>query len=214
MSAATTNKPEVKKNVVGGLVEPGAIVMNGNRSPPAPGSETEGARSSAARQARVAQAFSQIVAVLMRDPAYQGLTLAELEWLVLPPLLAGQFRVAHATTQSAADKEPQAGMAVPVALALWASVSPLIDKRLSENMDKPVRLRQAEWISGDIPWLMVVAGHPRAVPAFLKQLTDREFKGQQVKMRLRDASGQVDVLPPTAEHAAVTSEFPRDGGDQ
>jgi hemolysin-activating ACP:hemolysin acyltransferase len=101
--------------------------------------------------------------------------------------MAGQFRVAHAATPGDAHKEPQAGRLAPVALALWARVSSVVDKRLSSNLDKAMSLRPAEWVSGDIPWLMVVAGNPRAVPGFLKQLTDREFSGLQVKMRLPPA---------------------------
>ena len=48
-----------------------------------------------ARQARMAQSFAQIVAVLMRDPNFRNMRLADLEWLVLPPVMAGQFRLAQ-----------------------------------------------------------------------------------------------------------------------
>ena len=42
----------------------------------------------------MAQTFAQIVAVLMRDANFRNLRLTDLEWLVLPPVMAGQFRLA------------------------------------------------------------------------------------------------------------------------
>ncbi len=84
-------------------------------------------------------------------------------------------------------------MLVPVAVALWASVSPAIDKKLSENLDEAVRLQPNEWASGDRLWLMAAAGDPRTVPAFVQQLEKTEFKGKHVKLRRRDANGKVVV---------------------
>ena len=40
---------------------------------------------------------------------------------------------------------------------------------------------------------MAAAGDPRAVPRFVEQLGKTEFKGQQVKMRLRNAEGIISV---------------------
>lgn len=155
--------------------------------------EKKPARAADTRQARVAQAFSQIVAVLMRDPVYKNLKIADLEHLVLPPVLVGQFRLALGTRKSDADYEQKGGIYVPVAVALWARVSPGIDKALSENLDKPVWLRPQEWTSGDVLWLMAAAGNPRAIPEFLKQLAEKDFKGKTVKMRLRGADGKAIV---------------------
>jgi hemolysin-activating ACP:hemolysin acyltransferase len=108
-------------------------------------------------------------------------------------VLAGQFRLALGTRQADAGKEQKGGIYVPVAMALWARVSPKVDKGLSENLDKPVWLRPQEWTSGDIVWLMAAAGNPRAIPEFLKQLAEKDFKGQQVKMRLRGPDGKAVV---------------------
>ena len=150
-------------------------------------------------QLRFAQSFAQIVSVLMRDPGYRSLAIADLEWLVLPAVAAGQFRLAHAPMP--AEGMPAEGMPadgavaqergalVPAAVALWARVSPLVDKALSENLDKGVRLSPGAWTSGDIVWLIAIGGHPRAVPAFLKQLREHEFKDRPVKMRRRMPDG-------------------------
>ena len=93
-----------------------------------------------ARQLRFAQSFAHIVAVLMRDPNFRKMRLADLEWLVLPPVMAGQFKLAQMPSPLAQVKGKEGGVLVPVAVALWARVSAAIDKELSENLDKPMRL--------------------------------------------------------------------------
>jgi hemolysin-activating ACP:hemolysin acyltransferase len=148
------------------------------------------AMSAAAQHAQFAQLFSQAVAVLMRDPNYKNLPLHELEYL-LPPIITGQCAIANA-------KAAEGGPYVPVALALWARVSPTVDKRLSENLDKNVSLKTSEWSSGDIPWLITLAGAPKALPGFVKQLCDKQFNGQKVKMRGTDPSGKRIVQYVTA----------------
>lgn len=138
---------------------------------------------------RFAQTFAQVVGVLMRDPRFKRMKIADLEWLVIPPLMTGQIRLAHAAMQKRNE------LFVPVAMALWARVSPAVDKRLSENLDKPMRLRLDEWTSGDIPWLIAVAGDPRAIPIFLKQLDQaEEFKGKKIKIRTQTDGGPVVKL--------------------
>ena len=145
------------------------------------------------RQLRLAQSFAQVVAVLMRDPGYKNLRVTDLEWLVLPPIMAGQFRLAHTTRPKAAGEVKQGGILIPVAAALWARVSPQVDKALLETLDKPVQLSSDAWTSGDITWLLAVAGDRRATPAFLKQLQENDFKGKQVKMRLRSPDGRLVI---------------------
>jgi cytolysin-activating lysine-acyltransferase len=182
-----------------GKAPPSLGAKSGRTPLPAPTAKAKTVRRpSDEQQSRMAQTFAQIVAVLMRDPGFRNLKIADLEWLVLPPVMAGQFRLAHATTQSAttqpaAGQEQLGGTFVPVAVALWARVSPQIDKGLSENLDRAVRLRASEWTSGDNIWLMAAAGHPRAVPEFLKQLQENEFKGKQVKLRARGPDGKTVI---------------------
>jgi cytolysin-activating lysine-acyltransferase len=133
-------------------------------------------------QSRMAQNFSQIVAVLMRDKNFKNLRIADLEWLVLPAILAGQFRLAHARSQSGTKKKEgvRTGFA-PVAVALWARVSLEVDKLLSS--EKPAQLQPSQWTSGDIHWLLVAAGDERAIPTFLKQFAKNELRGKEMKLR-------------------------------
>ena len=151
------------------------------------------------RQASFAESFAQIVAVFMRDRNFRTLTIAELEWLVLPPIMVGQFALAHAPMDGSAakgekSKAQQNGAAlVPVAVALWARVSPRIDKALSESLEKPIRLQAADWSSGDNLWLLALAGDQRAFPKFLAELGKKDFRDRQVKMRKRTPDGKVVI---------------------
>lgn len=101
-------------------------------------------------------------------------TLADLEWLVVPPVLLGQCMTMDVNAN---------GRLTPVAAAFWALVLEDVDKRLSESEMVPIRLRPDEWRSGDILWLVDVVGDARAFPASLRHLQDNVFKGRVVKMR-------------------------------
>jgi cytolysin-activating lysine-acyltransferase len=159
----------------------------------APTAKSPAARLEAAQKDRFSQDFSQVVAVLMRAPNYKTLRIADLEWLVIPPLLAGQCKVALSRYQ-------KDGPIVPVAVALWACVSESVDKRLSENADKTPVLRASEWTSGDIIWLITLAGEQLALIQFLPKLQKSVFKGRTVRMRVQNPGGKtiVQTLVPTA----------------
>lgn len=170
----------------------GGAAAGGNRAATKPAdtlSVAEAQRRTAA-VARVSVAFAQVVSVLMRSSLHKHFSLADLEWLVVPPLIAGQCRVAEAKSQ------PD-GPGVPVAAVLWASVSPEVDRRLSENLNAPIRLRPDEWKSGDILWLVEAVGDGRVLPPLLKQLSENTFKGRSVKMRTRGEGGKLAVRPLT-----------------
>jgi hemolysin-activating ACP:hemolysin acyltransferase len=138
-------------------------------------------------------AFTQIIGVLMRSEHYKHYTLGDLEWLVIPPMLAGQYRIGEA--------KPKTGGSIPVAVVLWASVSADVDKRLQQIGREPIRLRPDEWTSGDILWLVHAAGEPRFVRPVLKQLSETAFKGRQVKLRGvgKDGKPAVQLLPADAQ---------------
>jgi cytolysin-activating lysine-acyltransferase len=195
---------------------------NGAARPQATGAAARGVKAAIrprdARQARFAQSFAQVIAVLMRDANFRKMRLADLEWLVLPPVMAGQFNLAQAPARfgrlegkgEGKDAGREGGVLVPVAVALWARVSDAIDKTLSENLDKPVRLGPADWASGDNIWLIAVAGDQRAMPKFIEELSKNEFAGQRVKMRVRGPGNTVAVKtlgrPAEAETEDIVSD--------
>jgi len=141
---------------------------------------------------RNALAFTQAIGVLMRSPHYRKYTLGDLEWLVIPPLITGQFRIGE-------TKPNNQGATLPVALVLWASVSPEVDKRLMEGNSAAFQLKPEEWKSGDILWLVHTAGEARFVRFVVDQLTKTTFTGRKVKVRGRDQNGilKVHVLEDT-----------------
>lgn len=169
---------------------PKAAVVNGKSATGPTTQHIEPSRtkdvSAVQKQQRIAAllsastAFTQIVTLLMRSPLHKHLSLADLEWLVFPPLLSGQFRIANIGSK-------KSGAVVPAAVVLWAGVSSEVDKRLSENPKAPVRLRPDEWRSGEIIWLVEAVGEPAVVSKLLLQLNESTFKGREVRLRTREA---------------------------
>ncbi len=186
-------KPAAKAEISTTLAKPANGKLAATPPPVSPSVAPAAAKSRLhpreARQERMSQTFSQVVAVLMRDPVYRNLKLADLEWLVLPPIMAGQWRIGQTGTPAAPAKTQPARVLIPVAVALWARVSAGVDKRLSANLDR-LDLKPDEWASGDIVWLIASAGDPRALPKFIKELVETEFKGRPVKFRTRGPDGK------------------------
>jgi cytolysin-activating lysine-acyltransferase len=135
--------------------------------------------------AEIEIALGQIVSLLMRSAHHRQHSLADLEWMLWPALLAGQFRIAHAQAQ------PN-GPRTPVAAALWASVSNDVDQRLSD-LANPLRLSPQEWRSGEILWLVDTVGDARVVPQLLKHLQDTAFKRRDMKVRVLGEDGKTGV---------------------
>ena len=120
---------------------------------PASAAAARQVRPREARQERMSQAFSQVVAVLMRRPQLPH-RLADLEWLVLPPLMAGQWKLGQTTAPKGAGQATARRRAHSRCDGALGARVAAIDKRLSANLDKPVDLRPNEWASGDIVWMM------------------------------------------------------------
>ena len=131
-----------------------------------------------------ALSLMRVISVLSRSSHYRHYTISDLEWLVLPPLRLGQCAILHAETP---------GLPVAAAVALWASVSPEVDLKLSQNLAVPIRLRPDEWRSGDILWLVDVIGSPDAGAQLLTRLQNDAFKGRQVKVRRRGVDGHAEI---------------------
>jgi len=151
-------------------------------------------RQQALAALRNSLSFTQIIGVLMRSEHYKHYTLGDLEWLVVPPMLAGQYRIGEA--------KPKTGGSLPVAVVLWARVSADVDKRLEQIGRAPIRLRPDEWTSGDILWLVHAAGEPRFVRHVLKQLSETAFKGREVKFRgfSKDGKPEEQLLRANAQN--------------
>ena len=172
-------------------------------APAAPPLSAEESQKRAAVSKHLLLSFGEIVSVLMRSPQFRNMPLAEVEALVVPAVMSGQFLVAEAQSKSK-------GFVTPVAIALWASVSAEVDQRLSQDLEKPFRLQPNEWRSGETAWLSTLAGDGRIISPMLKQLQETTLKGKPLKMRVKGKDGNVTVgtFAPNAAANQPTSTTP------
>ncbi|UPJ41804.1 toxin-activating lysine-acyltransferase [Bradyrhizobium sp. 40] len=137
-----------------------------------------------------ATAFTKAIGVLMRSPHYREYTIGDLEWLLIPAIANGQYRFASAQTEADDSR------VLPAAIVLWALVSPQIDQGLTAAANFRPKLDPADWMSGDIPWLVHAAGEERFVYLVVKDLLQTTFKNRKVKIlgRNGDNGAKIYVL--------------------
>jgi hemolysin-activating ACP:hemolysin acyltransferase len=130
--------------------------------------------------------LGDVVSLLARSPKYKSHTLADLEWLVAPALMTGQFQMAE-------GMDPATGARGSLALVIWANVSDEVEGRLRSNAGQSHRLRPEEWAGGPHAWLMLAAGEPRALQGLLGNIAGTHFKERPLLVEQRDASGRTVV---------------------
>ncbi|MEM7748596.1 MAG: toxin-activating lysine-acyltransferase [Pseudomonadota bacterium] len=131
--------------------------------------------------------LGEIVSLLLKSPTYQRAALQDLEWLVLPPLRLGQISIAK-TLVAGTDAK------VPIGTVIWARVSNSIDHRLATELDKPIRLSEADWNSGSILWIVATAGETRVVRALIERVIQTSGLGSSARVRTTTPDGAVKVL--------------------
>jgi hemolysin-activating ACP:hemolysin acyltransferase len=156
-------------------------------------------RIGAAASALVSASIGEIALVYSRVPAHKHYSLADIEWLILPAALNGQFYVAQAAHKDS-------GFRAPVAVATWAFVSEDVDRRLSADLTHRIRLRPDEWKSGDIAWIVVLVGAPAGARQALQWLKAGPFKERSAKLVVRDAQGTARVESLSFEGRSRSSE--------
>lgn len=130
--------------------------------------------------------LGETVGMLARDQKYKHLTLADLEWLVLPPLAANQVLTLRGKVK---DKDGQEnGLSVPLCLAFWAKVSEEVDQKLNaqKKAEAPLRLAPQDWTSGEIPWLALLTGPEELKPKLEVKLCS--VLGERVKVFARQTA--------------------------
>ncbi|PWC53344.1 hypothetical protein TSO221_11035 [Azospirillum sp. TSO22-1] len=125
-------------------------------------------------QLTLAGALGEVVWLMMQSPGHRHLFLADLEWLVMPAMMLGQFRTFRSGDQIAG-------------LALWAIVSEEVEKRLTAGV---IRLAPAEWKSGDRLWLVELVAPFGGVDAMIEDLKTTVFHDKTFKIRLTGADGR------------------------
>lgn len=137
--------------------------VNGEQTPAAENANTpidpEIARKISELRAALRESFGKIVMAMMMVPRYRAQMLADLQHIVLDPMLQDRVAIAY---RPKTDEAPAPDMA---GFALWASVSEEVDARIREQIANgvfPVRLKSEEWNSGDINWLLDVIAPDQA----------------------------------------------------
>lgn len=140
-------------------------------------------------RSHIRESFGKVVMAMMMLPRYRNQTLADLQHLVLEPLIRDRVAIAYP------GKADNPALADVAGLAIWASVSEEVDGRIREQVKAgtfPVRLKPEDWNSGDINWLLdVIAPDQRATTSvianFKQVIKDGSLRLHPIITRLVDA---------------------------
>ena len=173
---------------VNGAAQAGAAVGPGDNSQPV-GLDAGTARALAAARAQLREGFGNIVMAMLALPRYRHQTLADLQHLVLEPLLKDRVSIAYPP-----DRE-QNPLADSLGVAIWASVSDEADARIQDQIRAgtfPIRLKPDDWTSGANHWLLDVIspnsrGTAAVIASFRQLVPDGRMKIHPGILRLLDA---------------------------
>ncbi len=127
------------------------------------------------------------VSLLMtQSPAHRHMFMADLEWLVIPPVMLRQFRIFKNNNNQ------------PVGFVTWASLNEEVSARLKSGV---IKLAPGEWKSGDKVYIIDVISSAPIHKQIVKELYEREFKGKEVNV-LRPKKGA-----PGLENRLLTDIF-------
>ena len=155
---------------------------------PQDGIDPEIVKKIGALRAQVRESFGKVVMAMMGLPRYRHQSLADLQHLVLDPLIRDRIAIAFPSDK---DQSPLTDIS---GLAIWASVSEEVDAKLRDQIKGgawPVRLKADDWASGDINWLIdVIAPDQKTAVSVLgnfKQVVkDGELRLHPIIARLVD----------------------------
>lgn len=174
-------------------------------------------RKIARLRAALRENFGMAVLALMNLPRYNSQSVADLQHLVLDPMMNDRIAFAYpgraaGETEASAQPEDDRDTA---GFAIWASVSEEVDARIRQQIAQgvfPVRLKPAEWNSGNIHWLFdVVTPNPKtaaAVIANFKQVVkEGDLRLHPLITRLVDPAllEKMGARPASAAAAAATA---------
>lgn len=111
------------------------------------------------------QTFADVVALMAASPPHRHLFLSDIEWLVMPPLMLGQCSLVRREGR-------------PFAFVSWAFLGPDAAARMIQPQ---LRLRPADWKSGDEAWIIDVVAPFGGADVALKEVKARSFSGRKVK---------------------------------
>lgn len=124
----------------------------------------------------VSHMLGEMVWLLSQSRTHKHLSIADLEWLVMPPLLLEQYRVFR-------------GEDTPVGLALWAWLT----SETEEKLNNSGRLAPHEWRAGGL-----TAGHFASGGGIRSDGGDPTVRAEPVKARTEGTLWLVDLIAPFA----------------
>jgi len=104
--------------------------------------------------------------LMMHLPTHKYLFLTDLEWMVLPPVAAGQFRLFRKDN-------------MPIGYVSWARLNEDVEERLKQGVTK---LQPADWTSGDRLWLVDVIAPFGGKEEIVESLISQIFKGRDIQV--------------------------------
>lgn len=122
-------------------------------------------------------AVSNAVWLMTQSAPHKHLFVTDLEWLLMPPVAAGQFRLWRKD-----DK--------PLAFATWAFLSEEAEQRLIAGRGK---LPPAAWNSGDAPWLMDLVAPFGGREEVLRDLKAAVFPERPLKSLRPGKDGAIEI---------------------
>lgn len=109
-------------------------------------------------QPSLSHVFGEIAWLMSFSKAHQNFRLGDLQWFVLPPVRAHQYRVFLGNPDPAKSGTPAQGQGeIPMGAALWAMLSKEAERKFIaavEDGKGPVTLKPADWTSGNRLWLI------------------------------------------------------------
>lgn len=104
------------------------------------------------------------IALMMESPFHQHMFLADMKWLLIPPLQLQQFIFfrKHET---------------PIAFASWALLDSETEARVSKGQ---MRLKPEEWNKGDRLWIIGIVASLGAHDDIIKKVKEERFPDQSL----------------------------------
>ena len=142
----------------------------------------------AAVRTHIRESFGKVAMAMMMLPRYRNQTLADLQHLILEPLMRDRVAIAYPGAEKAGPLADMTG------LAIWASVSEEVDARIREQVQAgtfPIRLKAEDWSSGSINWLLDVIAPDKRTTAnvianFKQVVKEGELRLHPIVTRLID----------------------------
>lgn len=178
---------------------------NGAEAPANPQLDPEIAKKIATMRSHVRESFGKVVMAMMMLPRYRRQSLDDLQHLVLEPLIADRIAIAYPSDAA------QNLLADVAGVAIWASVSETVDAAIRDQIKAgvfPIRLKQEEWNSGSINWLLdVIAPSPKATTSvianFRQIVKDGDLRLHPIITKLVDPETLARMAPKKVEEKAV-----------